>query len=80
MIESQALTCWCPFVRLQAPGQMLNRISTATMDVVNRDPTSSDARYYQQMQKDLNCIGSKCMGWRWDLEKDDGHCGLAGDE
>lgn len=65
MTEDEAKTKWCPFVRMQAPGQsIINRISRAMWRILK--PGTSDFDYYKDIEADCNCIGSACMAWRWD--------------
>jgi len=80
MIEEEAKTKWCPFVRHDTAGQ---------------NPGSFNRTILSTDKTNLNCIGSACMAWRWNYppaEEVDGlkvvevhhdpsgsgYCGLAG--
>lgn len=60
MTEEEAKTKWCPFVRLGGPMQTEGEGTTS-----NRwpgDDCTKPASVYL-------CIGSACMAWRWQQEK-----------
>lgn len=75
--EKEAATMWCPFVRYTGDtdhgswGRGGNAGNPA-----NIDPAKGPGDYA------CNCIGSRCMAWRWDdtgpPETRHGYCGLAG--
>lgn len=77
--EEQAKEKWCPFARVLLPvHQVGNRISTFHMEVARKsDPR--DFEHYQRQVADCNCIGSRCMAWRFTSRfGGEGYCGLAG--
>ena len=76
--EKEAASMWCPFIRHEDPdvkGGSWNR-GRQEGNPANVDADGSPGSYA------CNCIGSRCMAWRWDnkLPPADkhGHCGLAG--
>jgi hypothetical protein len=73
MTEQEARTKWCPFFRTAVAIGPMGLIEWSNRDNIGVMPTI--------------CIGSACMAWRWDRNKNDGtevvppkhgHCGLAG--
>lgn len=77
VIETQAAQMWCPFARVLLPiHQAGNRVSTFHMEVA-RKGDQRDFEHFQRQVADCNCIGSRCMAWRW-TDEASGYCGLAG--
>jgi hypothetical protein len=88
--ESEARKKWCPFARVLLPvNQAGNRISTFHLQLAKKsDPR--DHEYYLQQEADCNCLGSRCMAWRWagyrkvrsgvvpQQDEAHGYCGLSG--
>lgn len=67
MTEEEARTKWCPFARAYDSDDIGGATST------NRP------LQYERPRKDLNCIASGCMAWRWlAINGKRGYCGLAG--
>jgi hypothetical protein len=78
MTETEATKLWCPFARVLLPiNQSGNRISTFHLEMVRKSGNARDLAHYEQQLADCNCIGSKCMGWRW-VDGSTGYCGMAG--
>lgn len=78
MTEAEAKTKWCPFSRC------LTGDDTGGAVTVNR-PFLPEIFGDGSKLVGNNCIGSRCMAWRWHLdsggwerEPPDGYCGLAG--
>lgn len=69
--ETDASKLWCPLVRHACNGETFNRGENT-----NYTNTSTVSTY------PCTCIGSKCAGWRWKIEKTNfpakGFCGFAG--
>jgi hypothetical protein len=77
--EDEAKTKWCPF----------RRIVRILHDVRKSEhPYEYTATDREQVPKELNCVASGCMAWRWTLGSPnvgnppstpmgDGYCGLA---
>ena len=62
LLESEALTKWCPLSRVLLPvHQSGNRISTFHKE---RASTPGDKEHYAQQERDCLCIASRCMFWR----------------
>jgi len=80
MTEAEATERWCPFARVLHWDQITADpprifVGGAVNRVDIRDPNAGDDRRL------CNCIGSRCMAWRWaDSGRmgadDDGWCGL----
>ena len=67
--EDEAKTMWCPFVR------------HADVDIYtfNRGGGDNFLNEHPNNQGSVcNCIGSKCMAWRWNPESGGGYCGMGG--
>lgn len=63
--EEAASKKWCPLVRIIAPEQYGRAYNNRGTDTVD--------------DKDVNCIGSRCMAWReLDTRSGRGYCGFAG--
>lgn len=88
MTEEQAQQKWCPFARVLLPvHQAGNRISTFHKALAAKSG-SSDVEHYAQQEADCNCLGSRCMAWRFvgyrpvasatGQDEAHGFCGLAG--
>jgi hypothetical protein len=88
--EEEATQKWCPFARVLLPvNQAGNRVSTFHMQLAEKSG-SSDAEHYRRQVADCNCIGSRCMAWRWagyrripstictDQDEAHGYCGISG--
>ena len=84
--EKEAASVWCPVIRHEDPdvkGGSWNR-GRQEGNPANVDADGSPGSYA------CNCIGSRCMAWRWDDNglsasvelrkhgKTPGYCGLAG--
>lgn len=87
MTEAEMKTKWCAFTRLAVPAGMVNRVSRAMWRILK--PGTADFDYYEDIEVDCNCRGSRCGHWRWawlptsphqDLQESatNGYCGLAG--
>lgn len=91
--EADAAQRWCPFARVLLPvHQAGNRISTFHKECAQREANRggpNDLKHYEQQERDCNCIGSRCMAWRWagyqpvpsvvhGQDEAHGFCGLAG--
>ena len=61
LTESEAKTKWCPHVRIQFVGQAANRIGEFNFRIAS----AADREYFDNQQKDCNCIASACSQWRW---------------
>lgn len=60
--EKDASTKWCPFARVLLPiNQAGNRIGTFHKTLTEE----RDRKHYEQQEADCNCLGSRCMAWRW---------------
>lgn len=82
LTEAEAAQRWCPLVRVMRKGDMAAEVALAA---VNTDPyTTHDSRE----GRELCCVGSRCMMWRWDdppltmngstNSRRRGYCGIAG--
>ena len=77
MIEDEAKTKWCPFVRM-------NFASQSKSDVIFYNNRGEAGDGLKDETVNLCCIASECMAWRWTdpknvAQKDRrGCCGLAG--
>lgn len=86
MIEDEAKKLWCPFARVAVPSGHVNRIRTATKDMLAKPGNERDREWHVQQERDTFCIGSACMAWRKTYNtspvrepiEDGGYCGLAG--
>lgn len=65
MIEEEAKTKWCPFVRLAAGEETPTgaRLSTASPAGFNRISAADGS--VLSTPRTARCIGSACMAWRW---------------
>ena len=68
MTEDQAKTKWCPMTRFKMDEVAVNRH--------NGTPGKIDVQFNPPYAR---CIASECMMWRWwQIEANNGYCGLAG--
>jgi hypothetical protein len=81
MTEQEAKTKWCPMARVAVPvGLTVNRISVELLAISD----DKERAYFEQQQKNCQCIASKCACWQWNIPIIDmverknwrGHCGL----
>lgn len=56
MTEEEAKTKWCPFVRITPETDNYNPITNRNVGTGDDDT---------DMGKEVCCIGSRCMAWRW---------------
>lgn len=80
--EEAAKARWCPFARVsgwvffQSGGTRDMQIGSNQAIPVNRaDVGDPEPRW----PANAACIASNCMAWRWDRERNNGWCGLAGE-
>lgn len=81
MTEEEAKQCWCPFAKMWSMAD--NGTASGGWNRHPSEPPTEDGKY-----SGSNCIGSKCMVWRWEYDDyratgggleqtDSGYCGLA---
>lgn len=79
MTEEEAKQRWCPFARVGYEQTTFNRFNNPANAIASSPVWPAIC----------NCIGSKCMAWRWEYDDyratgggleqtDSGYCGLAG--
>lgn len=90
MTEEEAKTKWYPFARV-IPAMLSGKSMVVTQGVPAHNRVHNEGDKEATWHATMNCIGSACMSWRWDVspfqaECDPhptagralGHCGLAG--
>lgn len=89
MTEEEAKTKWCPHVRIEGSNVAKSRTDTKhELDA----PYVLGIDYIYTRDKEVYCVASGCMMWKWDGEitscvddsyasyresETEGHCGLA---
>ena len=79
MTEKEALSRWCPMVRVAAMTDEASGVVPGGQSVFNRLQAGKDK---MATPTSAACLGSKCAMWRWTNEDGRpnglGYCGLAG--
>jgi hypothetical protein len=69
--EDEAEGAWCPFARAYDPSDCGDALTATNRPLA-----------YHRERSEINCIGPRCMAWRWAGQnhtgEDVGFCGLAG--
>lgn len=82
--EAEARTRWCPHVRMARVYEATTLPQVVSYNRFATDEALADADGVEFEGRDLRCLGSGCMMWRWKglrwangQSEPTGYCGLA---